>query len=489
MPTRVLFVCTSNSARSQMAEALLDRVDGFDAHSAGIYPAAQINPLTVKALAAIGIDRAGATPMAVSSFVDGTWDYVITLSPEAKAQAPDFPGAKRLDWPVTDPTTEGTDAAFRAVMDDLRTRIDAFVKVARAAGNGSQKMMMDRPADAAGMRKHMVAAEPNGHAAADGPLADMPMPDMVAKHDAMHKAGAGAHHTHAFAPTKAVKFVKDQPDMIEGLAIPFGGHLAGKDFDGEFFDASTDLCLPWFGETGRPILYGHGLNSATKAEVIGRQTSLDLRDDGYWIKAELDKRSRYHAAISKLVGQDALSFSSGAMPHLVQTGKGGHIDRWPWVENSLTPTPANALAVVYAVKSADMAEHFAAANIDIPDPLAAALKALDEWASIRDAAPGSESLADHAGRVSAAVVELAEHAQQNAEMRTKVGREMSAANRDRMAAALATRDPYVAAHKALMGAFDDLQALLSATDPQAGKRLADAALAEWEYLSMRLPRP
>ena len=73
----------------------------------------------------------------------------------------------------------------------------------------------------------------------------------------------------------AVKFVKDQPDMIEGLAIPFGGPIAGKDFDGESFSAETDLCLPWFGETGRPILYGHGLNPATKTEVVGRQVSLE----------------------------------------------------------------------------------------------------------------------------------------------------------------------------------------------------------------------
>lgn len=288
-----------------------------------------------------------------------------------------------------------------------------------------------------------------------------------------------------------IHFVKDAPDMIEGLAIPFGGPLAGKDFDGEFFDAKTDLCLPWFGEIGRPILYGHGLNKATKAEVIGRQTSLELRDDGYWIKAELDKRSRYRDAIGKLVGQDALSFSSGAMPHLVQTGKDGHIERWPWVENSLTPTPSNALAVVYAVKSIDMAEHFAAANIVIPDPLAAALKALDEWAAIRDSSPDGLTFADESARLTDALKAFVDRTQTLVAMRAKESRTLSGANRDRIAghaASLGTAmDSMSSAMDAMVSTHADMLALLAATDPQTSKRLADAVLAEWEYLSITLP--
>jgi hypothetical protein len=282
-----------------------------------------------------------------------------------------------------------------------------------------------------------------------------------------------------------VTFVKDQPDMIEGLAIPFGGIIAGKDFDGEYFDAASDLCLPWFGETGRPILYGHGLNPATKAEVIGRQTTLEQQDDGYWIKAELDKRSRYRAAIGKLVEQGALSFSSGAMPHLVKTGKDGHIERWPWVENSLTPTPSNALAVVYAVKSADMAEHFAAANIDLPDPLAAALKALDEWAAIRDDPLAGSSYADESARLQDALKAFVERTQGLAAVRVKEGRTLSSANRDRLSGHV---DAIGSAMDSMRQTMADMRALLNATDPQAGKRLADAALAEWEYLSMTLPR-
>ena len=290
----------------------------------------------------------------------------------------------------------------------------------------------------------------------------------------------------------AIKFVEGSPDLIEGFAIPFGGLLAGKDFDGEFFDAKSDLCLPWFGEIGRPLLYGHGLNPTTKAEVVGRQTSLELRDDGWWVQQELDKHSHYRAALDKLVGKGALSFSSGAMPHLVQTSKDGHIDRWPWVETSLTPTPSNALAAVYAVKSVDMAEHFAAANIVIPDPLAAALKALDEWAAIRDSSPDGLTFADESARLTDALKAFVERTQTLAAMRAKEGRTLSSANRDRLATHVETigtaMDSMSSAMDAMVSTHKDMVALLAATDPQSGKRLADAVLAEWEYLSTTLPR-
>ena len=281
-----------------------------------------------------------------------------------------------------------------------------------------------------------------------------------------------------------VTFVKDQPDMIEGLAIPFGGPIAGKDFDGESFSSETDLCLPWFGETGRPILYGHGLNPATKTEVVGRQVSLEPRTDGQWVQAELDKRSRYRAKIDQLVAAGALSFSSGAMPHLVQTTKDGNITRWPWVELSLTPTPANPFAAVYAVKSADMAEHYAAANIEIPDPLAAALKALDEWASIRDSSPDGLTFAEESDRLLDALKAFVERTQGLADLRAKSGRTLSAANRDRLSGHV---DAIVSAMESMGTTTADMRALLQATDPEATKRSAMAELARFDFLTATLP--
>jgi len=289
----------------------------------------------------------------------------------------------------------------------------------------------------------------------------------------------------------AIKFVEGSPDLIEGLAIPFGGPIAGKDFQGERFDAATDLCLPWFGETGRPAIYGHGLHAAAKTEVVGRQVTLDPRDEGQFIQVELDKASRYHDAIGKLVAKGALSFSSGAMPHLVQTTKEGLITRWPWVEISLTPTPANPFAAVYAVKSLDMADHFAAANIVIPDPLAAALKALDEWAAIRDSSPDGLTFADESVRLTDALKAFVERTQTLVAMRAKEGRVLSSANRDRLSAHVETlgsaMDTMSSAMDAMVSTHNDMRTLLAATDPASGKHLADAVLAEWEYLSTTLP--
>lgn len=347
--------------------------------------------------------------------------------------------------------------------------------------------MMQMPTDVAGMLKHMAAAPPDGHGL-DYQSGDYQM--AVAAHDAAHKDGA--RHTHAVEPTKSVHFVKGAPDMIEGLAIPFGGPIAGKDFDGESFTPTTDLCLPWFGETGRPVLYGHGNNPATKTEVVGRQVSLEQRDDGQWVQVELDKASRYHDRIGKLVEQGALSFSSGAMPHLVQTTKDGTITRWPWVELSLTPTPANPLAAVYAVKSIDMAEHYAAANITIPDPLAAALKALDEWAVIRDdSLPDGLSYADESARLLDALKAFTDRTRGLAALRAKSGRVLSSANRDRLAVHVDTlgsaMDTMGSAMDAMVSTHADMRALLAATDPATGKHLADAVLAEWDYLRLTLP--
>lgn len=150
---------------------------------------------------------------------------------------------------------------------------------------------------------------------------------------------------------QAVKFAEDDADgsLIEGMAIPFGGPIKGKDVDGEDFGADTDLCLDWFPE-GRPILYHHGLNGNIKTAVVGRQKTVTVEDGGAFVQGELDKRSRWYGRVKRLIDAGALGFSSGAMAHLVKSTKSGHITRWPWVELSLTPTPAHPGAFAYAVK-------------------------------------------------------------------------------------------------------------------------------------------
>jgi arsenate reductase len=139
-PIRVLFVCTGNSARSQIAEALLGQIGGveFDAHSAGTEPKA-VNPFTVRVLADRGIDWSRAQATSVTSFLDEPWDYVITVCDRARQLCPVFPGEHNsLHWGLDDPAeVEGTDeqklAAFRETYMQLVMRIRPFVELARRA--------------------------------------------------------------------------------------------------------------------------------------------------------------------------------------------------------------------------------------------------------------------------------------------------------------------------------------------------------------------
>lgn len=134
--SRVLFLCTANSARSQMAEALLRKHAGarFEAYSAGIEPG-EVNPLTVRALGEIGIDASNHWAKSVELFRGRMhFDYVITVCSNAEARCPVFPGAAvRLHWAFEDPAAaSGSEderlAKFRAVRDQIETRIVSWLQ-------------------------------------------------------------------------------------------------------------------------------------------------------------------------------------------------------------------------------------------------------------------------------------------------------------------------------------------------------------------------
>lgn len=135
MPFRILVLCTGNSARSQMAEALLNAKGAgrIDAHSAGSHPASRVNPFAIGALKEIGIEWAGHEPRGLESVDQQSWDLVLTVCDRAKESCPLLPGQPEyLHWSIDDPAdVEGTDAdrhqAFRAARDELSTRIDALV--------------------------------------------------------------------------------------------------------------------------------------------------------------------------------------------------------------------------------------------------------------------------------------------------------------------------------------------------------------------------
>lgn len=141
-PIRVLFVCNHNSARSQLAEALLKRYGGddFEVHSAGT-EATRVNPYAIRVLGELGIDWTDARSKVINEFLDRQFDYVITVCDRAKATCPVFPGSSNsLHWGLDDPSEiEGTDeekvAAFRRTETEVSVRLRPFIEVAlRAAG-------------------------------------------------------------------------------------------------------------------------------------------------------------------------------------------------------------------------------------------------------------------------------------------------------------------------------------------------------------------
>ncbi len=137
---RVLFLCTGNSARSIIAEALLRNLGGgdFDVYSAGTHPKG-INPFTVKVLQQTSLEPAEFRSKSMDEYLDEKFDYVITVCDDAAEECPIFPGdPNRIHWSFTDPAAvEGTDvvklAAFQQTLREMRQRLKAFVPVARRA--------------------------------------------------------------------------------------------------------------------------------------------------------------------------------------------------------------------------------------------------------------------------------------------------------------------------------------------------------------------
>jgi arsenate reductase len=135
-PIRVLFVCTGNSARSVMAEALLREHGGdrFEVHSAGTEPKG-INPLTMRILAEAGIDASFARSKSVTEFLGQRFDYVVTVCDQARQTCPVFPGVhESLHWGYEDPaaatgTEEERLAVFRKVFIQLAERVKQFAVV------------------------------------------------------------------------------------------------------------------------------------------------------------------------------------------------------------------------------------------------------------------------------------------------------------------------------------------------------------------------
>ena len=130
---RILFLCTGNAARSQMAEGLMRAFHGdeVDVVSAGSRPAGWVHPLAIGALAEIGIDISDAQSKSAEPFLDQKFDVVVTVCDSAAQDCPLWPGAARIEhWPIEDPTFGVGSGAerFAATRDELRRRIEELME-------------------------------------------------------------------------------------------------------------------------------------------------------------------------------------------------------------------------------------------------------------------------------------------------------------------------------------------------------------------------
>ena len=129
--TKVLFICTHNSARSQIAEGLMNTFfgDDYTAVSAGT-ESTQVNPYAIKVMKEAGIDVASHHSKSVDSFLDQDFDYVVTVCDHANETCPFFPGGKkRVHKGFQDPSAiEGTEeeklVGFRRIRDEIRAWIE-----------------------------------------------------------------------------------------------------------------------------------------------------------------------------------------------------------------------------------------------------------------------------------------------------------------------------------------------------------------------------
>jgi arsenate reductase len=128
---RVLFLCTGNSARSQMAEGLLRRLGGdqFEVFSAGTHPKG-LHPRSIEAMEELDIDISHQESKDVSIYANDRFDYVITVCDRAKQHCPVFPGAEPIHWGFDDPVEAPPERqleTFRRVRDEINQRLRLFL--------------------------------------------------------------------------------------------------------------------------------------------------------------------------------------------------------------------------------------------------------------------------------------------------------------------------------------------------------------------------
>ena len=134
MKHRVIFICTGNSCRSQIAEGLLrkDAEDRFDIFSAGSDPS-RLHPAAISVMEEWGIDISHQKSESIDNFIDNNFDIIITVCDNANQSCPVFPNEKiRIHWSIKDPFHGWSDnqevlPPYRIARDELKKRIDEFL--------------------------------------------------------------------------------------------------------------------------------------------------------------------------------------------------------------------------------------------------------------------------------------------------------------------------------------------------------------------------
>ncbi len=134
MNNKVIFVCTGNSCRSQMAEGILRAYAGesYEVVSAGLEPS-PVHPRAIQVMKEIGIDISGHSSDEINKYLNDEFDYIITVCDNANERCPLFPGnGKRQHWSFEDPagatgTEEEIMRVFRNVRDKIKVKIEEFL--------------------------------------------------------------------------------------------------------------------------------------------------------------------------------------------------------------------------------------------------------------------------------------------------------------------------------------------------------------------------
>lgn len=140
---RVLFLCTGNSCRSQMAEGFLREIGKgeVEAQSAGTFPKDQVHPMAIKVMDEKGISLKSQQPKSLEPFLSEKWDWVITVCDNAKDACPVFPKQEQqLHWSFEDPAeAQGSDEeklkVFRRIRDEIEEKINSLLTHQPKKGN------------------------------------------------------------------------------------------------------------------------------------------------------------------------------------------------------------------------------------------------------------------------------------------------------------------------------------------------------------------